>query len=217
MNKNRLLITKSIIFLVLIFLALPVFSEPIVETPIQIGDAKPLEIGVTFDWISKTQLQRDENIKEIQSILFADTTTLKYSKKEFKQKYESFLKNRNFLNDYDEISKGKKEDADKYYCGFYAGKLMIAYGIQYKNNMKNIYYYDAMGNLRWADIFSDNYPKYPCWSYQYYRNGDLVAAYYFVSKDDQYIFGPNMKFKGRWFKEKLYNRNAKVIMTRTNY
>lgn len=207
---------KLILTLLFIFLAIPAFAEPIVETPIEV-DVKPLEAEITFDWISKTQLQRDENIKQIQNILFSGSTVTKYSKKDFKAKYADFWKQKDYLNLYDEISRGIKEDETRYYCGFYKDKLLIAYGIQYKNNMKNIYYYDAMGGLRWVDVFSDNYPNFPYWSYQYYRNGEMVAAYYYVSDYDQYIFDPNKKFIGRWYKDKCYNKNAKVIMTRTNY
>lgn len=209
---------KNIItLLILIFFATPGFSLPMVQDSLQQEANKQLEACATFDWISKTQMQRDANIKQIQSILFDNKTIPTFTKKEFKNKYKEFKKNANYLKDYEEISGGKKEDAEKYYCGFFINKLMIAYGIQYKNNMKNIYYYDAMGNLRWIDVFSENYPKFPYWSYQYYRNGEFIAAYYYVSNDDQYVYDSNKNFRGRWYKERLYNRKAKIIMTRTNW
>lgn len=208
---------KIIISTLLIFLTLPCFSKQLENSSEQLENTKPIECEITFDWISKTQLQRNANIKEIQSLLFSDKTVMKYKKKEFREKYSNFWKNKNYLKDYEDITNGKKEDSEKYYCGFYVGKLLVAYGIQYKNNMKNIYYYDAMGNLRWIDIFSDDYPNFPYQSYQYYRNGEMAAAYYYISDYDQYVFDPNKKFKGRWYNEKMYNRNAKVIMTRTNY
>lgn len=210
---------KKIVALLFFMLALPAFSDPLVNNPLPmpLEENKPIEMGITFDWISKTQLQRDENIKQIQNILFDNKTVFKYSKKEFNTTYSEFLKQKDYLKLYEDISNGKKEDKDRYYCGFYVGKLLIAYGIQYKNNLKNIYYYDAMGALRWVDIFSLAYPKLPYWSYQYYRNGELVAAYYYVSEYDQYVFDAKKKFKGRWYKDKMYNRNAKVIITRTNY
>jgi hypothetical protein len=211
-------IKKLFLIVLLIFFSMPVFSTPVVEDLSSANGSKPLEVSITFDWISKTQLQRDENIKSIQSILFNDKNPkIKYSKKEFKAKYANFLKNKNFLNDYDEISKGKREDADKYYCGFYLGKLLIAYGIQYKKHPENIYYYDSMGSLRWVDVFSKGYPKYPYFSYQYYKNGEMAAAYYYASSYDQYVFSPDKKFRGRWYREKLFNKKAKVIMTRSNY
>ena len=48
-------------------------------------------------------------------------------------------------------------------------------------------------------------------------NGNLKASYYFISKYDQYIYDENGKFKGRWYKDKMYDRKAKVILTRTNW
>lgn len=208
---------RFLILILTLLLTLPAFATPPSETPAEEESSKTIEAGVTFDWISKSQLQRDENINEIREILFENSYTEKYTRKEFKSMYAEFLKEKDYLKLYDEISQGKKEDETRNYCGFYVGKLLIAYGIQYKKNMKNIYYYDAMGNLRWVDNFSDNYPKFPYWSYQYYKTGELVAAFYYVSDDDQYIFSPDKKFKGRWYKDKMYNKNAKVIMTRTSW
>lgn len=201
------------------FLALPAFSEPIIDNPSQIGEsAKPIECSITFDWISKTQLQRDENIQEIQNILFNEKTVLKYPKNEFKTKYSEFLKDKDAMQNYMDITNGKKEDSDKYYAGFkLPNGLLIAYAIQYKNNMKNIYYYDAMGHLRFIDIYSETYPKFPYYALQYDTAGRLIGTIYFVSVYDQYVFNPNKTFKGRWFNEKMYNKNAKVIMTRSNY
>ena len=207
---------KIIISIALLFLTSPVFSEPVISPAILAQTKKPIEAQATFDWISKSQLNRDENIKIIQDQLPKDTV-LKYSKKDFKTKYADYLKNKNYMKDYEDISKGKKEDNDKIYCGFYVGKLLIAYGIQYKKHTENVYYYDAMGNLRWVDVFSSNYPKFPYCAFQYYRNGELIAIYYYASRDDQYVFAPDKSFSGRWFKDKLYSRKAKVIMTRSNW
>lgn len=203
---------KFFVFLCFIFLALPVFSQTAEDA------SKPLECGVTFDWISKTQLQRDENIKQIQDILFNEKTVLKYSKKEFNALYKDFLKDKDSMQHYMEISAGKKEDAEKYYAAFFLKNgLLVAYGIQYKKNMENVYYYDAMGNLRFVDIFSKGYPNFPYYALQYDTKGKLIGTIYFVNLDDQYIFNPDKSFKGRWYKEKMYNRNAKVILTRSNW
>lgn len=202
---------KIITLLFFLFIWLPAFSQ-------QIQENKPLECGVTFDWITKTQLQRDENIAQIQNILFNEKTVLKYPKHEFKEQYKSFLKDHEHEQHYIDISNGKKEDSDQYYAGFYTrAGLLIAYGVQYKNNMKNIYYYDTFGHLRFVDIYSDSYPKFPYYALQYDMSGKLIGTIYFVSNYDQYIFNPDQTFKGRWFKENMFNRNAKIILTRTNY
>lgn len=215
--KKLCISTLFFAFCILHFALLPVFSEPIIENPLP-ADNKPLECGVTFDWISKTQFQRDENIKEIQNNLFNEKTILKYPKKEFRAKNAEFLKDKDSLQHYIDISNGKKEDDDKFYAGFFLKNgLLVAYGIQNKNNLKNIYYYDAMGHLRFIDYFSDNYPKFPYYALQYDTSGKLIGTIYFVSVYDQYIFNPDKTFKGRWYKNNMYNRNAKVILTRSNY
>lgn len=208
---------KIIVLLLFMFLALPVFSEPALEAPLLPEVTKPLEVGIEFDWISKTQLQRDENIKQIQNMLFSEGFKPNYSKQEFKEKFKYNWKDKDNFQHYEAVNTRITEDANNYYCGFFKNKILVVYGIQHKNNMKNKYYYDAMGGLRWIDSMSDNYPKFPYWSYQYYRNGKLVAAYYNLSDYDQYIFDANKKFIGRAYKENIYNRNAKVIMTRSNF
>ncbi len=178
--------------------------------------AQPLKGEVTFDWLSKSQLEINENINEIRNTIFTDDVVRKYSKKDFRQQYKDKLKNPNNLMDYEDISQGKTEDAEKNYCGFYWKKYLVAYGIQYKNNPTENLYYDALGRLKWVDKYAGNYPNFPYWSYQYDINGKLAAVYYFVSEEDQYVYLPNGTFQGRWFKDKMYNRKAKVVLTRSN-
>lgn len=209
---------KIVISILFIFLTLPAFAEPIVESPFPTTENKPLECSVTFDWISKTQLQRDENIQQIQDILFNEKTVLKYNKRGFREEYKAFFKDKDSMQHYIDISNGKKEDSDRYYAGFYLKNgLLIAYGFQYKNNMKNIFYYDAMGHLRFIDIYSPTYPKFPYYALQYDTSGKLIGTIYFVNEYDQYIFNPDKTFKGRWYKENMYDRKAKIILTRSNY
>lgn len=201
---------------ILILLILILF--PLSALSAQVEDSKPIECEVTFDWISKTQIQRDENISQIQNILFNNKTVLKYPKNEFRVKYTQFLKDKEATQHYLDVSSGKKEDSDHYFAGFFLKNgLLIAYGVQYKNDLKNIFYYDAMGHLRFVDVYSDTYPQLPYYALQYDMSGKLIGTIYFVSKGDQYIFNPNKSFKGRWYREKMFNRNAKVIMTRSNW
>ena len=181
--------------------------------------ADPLTLNgeLTFDWINKTQMQRDENIAQIKNIIFDDNLVKKYDKREFKKEYKGKLKDKNHVLHYNEISQGKKEDAEKNFCGFYLGKILVSYGIQYKNNINENFYYDAMGKLRFIDKYSSEYPNFPYITYQYDMNGKLRAVYYFISNYDQYIYDEKGNFKGRWYKDKMFSRNAKVIMTRSNW
>jgi len=184
-----------------------------------LDDSKPIEVGISFDWISKSQMQRDENIKQIQDTLFNNVAT-SFPKKVFKKQYASFLRDENHWQNFEDIYKNNKTEDDKAnYCAFRYGNtsLLVMYGIQYKNDLKHIYYYDAFGKLYFVDIFSANYPNFPYDSYQYDMSGKLAAAYHYNSAYDQYAYDANKKFRGRWYRENYYNRRAKVVMTRSSW
>lgn len=91
------------------------------------------------------------------------------------------------------------------------------YAIKYNNTPEHVYYYNGLGTLRYVDEMSDNYPNYPYFSKQYRSNGKLAGAIYFVSKDLQYVYKPNGNFKGVWYRDKMFDSEAKLILTRTNW
>lgn len=201
---------KKFIFTLLILIALMPNTFVLAEekTPVLTGKA-------TFEWVLKTQDEREQKIEEIRDLIFSEGTVLKYDKKVFRADNVQYWKNKSYLEDYELIKSGVREDKDRTLCGFYWKKMLVAYGIQYNSNPENVYYYDSLGNLRWLDKVSSAYPKYPYWSYQYNRSGKLVAVYYNVSGDDQYVYTSDKVFQGRWYKENLYDKNAKIIMTRS--
>lgn len=173
---------------------------------------------VNFDWLTKSQLERDENIDSIRKTLYTQDIIDKYSKKEFKTIYKDFLKDKNAKKHYMQVLSGVKHTENEELAGFFTlrDKILYAYAIQYKNNPKTVYYYDTLGNLRYVDLLSENYPNYPYYSHQYYANGKLVSSIYFTAYDTQYMY-KNGKFIGVWFKDTMFNSKAKKIMTRTNY
>lgn len=202
MKKNLILL-----LLFVIILSPSIASEQIV-----------LNGNIYFDWVTKTQLERDTNIEHIRKTLYSDNPTSKYSKKEFRNTYKDYLKDKNTKQHYIQVLSGIKETETENIAGFYAlkDKILYAYAIQYKNNPMTVYYYDTLGNLRYVDKFSDNYPNYPYYSHQYYANGKLISSIYFTAYDTQYMY-KNGKFIGVWFKDTMFNSKAKKIMTRTNY
>ena len=171
----------------------------------------------TFDWLDMSQLERDTIIENYKKIIFGDDTVYKYKKKEFNEKYKDFLKDENNQTHYIEASNGITET--KYYklCGFYSGRILVSYAIQYKDNPRTAYYYNAFGKLIYVDVISDNYPNFPYWSKQYKANGKMISAIYFVSHDMQYMYKPNGEFQGVWFKDKRYTQDAKQDLTRSNW
>ena len=211
---------KKIIFLLcILILGKAALSEDL-QPPV-IKENAPAEIVLTgnliFDWLDITQIDRDKVIEKYRNELFKDETVYKYDKKEFKQKYKDFLKDKDYKRHYYLVKNGVKETNEENLCGFYKKDLLISYAVQYKNDLKSVYYYDALGKLRYVDKLSENYPNFPYSSKQYRANGTLVSAIYFMSHDLQYMYNNDMNFKGAWYKDKMYDRHAKQILTRSNW
>ena len=207
--KKFLLIFLMLIFGNFVYSADFEQIEP-VETPVITG-------GIEFDWLEIAQQDRDNIITKYKSELFPENTVYKYTKKDFKEKYKDFLKDKDYQRHYMLVSNNVTETDDENLCGFFRGRLLISYAIQYKNDLRHVYYYDVLGNLRYVDNMSENYPNFPYYSKQYRVNGTLAGAIHFESHDLQYVFNNNQTFKGVWYKDKMFNNKAKQIMTRTNW
>ncbi len=181
--------------------------------------ANTLQAAVTFDWLDISQAQRDENIEHYKNLLFEDNPSrIYFTKDEFKKEFAKYFKDKEFKYHYMLVNNGVTEDEDAKYCAFfYKRNTLVMYAIQYKNNPKRAFYYTAFGGLRYTDIMSDEYPNFPYTSMQYDKKGRLKSAIYFVSKDLQYMYGPEKEFQGLWYKEKMYDRNGKQTLTRTNW
>lgn len=173
--------------------------------------------NLVFDWLDITQAGRDAVIEKYKTQLFGDETVYKYNKKEFRNEYKDFLKDGDYKRHYMLVSNNVKETDTENLCGFYKGKLLIIYAVQYKDDLKTVYYYDTLGKLRYIDKFSENYPNFPYMSKQYRANGTLVSAIYFMSHDMQYMYNDDGSFKGAWYKDKMYDAHAKQILTRSNW
>lgn len=177
-----------------------------------------LSAGVEFNWINMDQVQRDEVIETYKEKIFGSGEVQSIKKKEFRETYKDFLKDPNVKTHYRLIVNGVKETKDAYLCGFFIrDDILYSYAIQYKNNQRFVYYYSALGKLIYVDVSSENYPNFPYYSKQYRANGKLSGAIYFISKDLQYVYEPDGKFKGVWYKEKMFDRKAKQILTRNNW
>ncbi len=198
---------RIFILLTLILFGLSVQAEGITLT----GEAR-------FDWVDMSQIQRDTTIDYYKNILFGDDSVNNYTKDEFKKEFAPYLKDENSKEHYMLAKDDVKETKDANICAFYFKKnILIIYALQYKNNPHNVFYYDPYGRLRYVDVISENYPNFPYNSKQYKANGKLVSAIYFTSKDMQYMYEPDGKFKGLWYKEKMYDKNGKQKVIRTNW
>lgn len=183
-----------------------------------LAEETTLSAGVEFNWVNMLQFQRDEAIETYKEAIFGNDDVESVKKKEFRSKYKAFLKDENRSKHYRLISNGVTETKDANLCGFFIkDDVLYSYAIQYKDNPRFVYYYSAFGTLIYVDESSEKYPNFPYYSKQFRANGKLAGAIYFVSKDLQYVYEPDGKFKGVWYKEKMFDRKAKQILTRSNW
>lgn len=128
------------------------------------------------------------------------------------------MKDKDYKEHYRLASNGILDIGYAKLCAFFYKKdILVIYALQYKNRMQNAFYYDAFGRLRFVDVMEGNYPEFPYWSKQYTSNGKMISAIYFLSKDIQYMYNPDGEFQGVWYKDKMFNINAKQVLTRTNW
>jgi hypothetical protein len=194
-----------------------------VETPvteqIQSESSQTEEPEVRFDWLEISQNERDAQIEHYKNLLFdLNDSKIYFSKDEFKSKFSKYKKDTDYKHHYFLTNNGVTSDEEANYCAFYYKKnTLVMYAIQYKNNPQNAFYYTAFGKLYYTDVMSDNYPKFPYTSMQYDKNGKIKSAIYFVSKDLQFMYGQDKDFQGIWYKDKMYDKNGKQSITRTNW
>ena len=193
----------------------PVQNEEVQVT----NDNAPLEATVSFDWLDIDLAQRENQIQHYKDLLFANNSShIYFTKDEFKKEFAKYYKDKDFKLHYMLTNNGVTEDEDAKYCAFfYKKKTLVLYAIQYKNTPNKAFYYTAFGGLRYTDLMSDEYPNFPYTSMQYDQKGQLKSAIYFASKDLQYMFGPDKEFQGIWYKDKMYDKNGKQVLTRTNW
>lgn len=193
---------------------------PVQNEEVQVTNVNaPLEATVSFDWLDIDLAQRENQIQHYKDLLFANNSShIYFTKDEFKKEFAKYYKDKDFKLHYMLTNNGVTEDEDAKYCAFfYKKKTLVLYAIQYKKTPNKAFYYTAFGGLRYTDLMSDEYPNFPYTSMQYDQKGQLKSAIYFASKDLQYMFGPDKEFQGIWYKDKMYDKNGKQVLTRTNW
>jgi len=171
---------------------------------------------ITYDWIKKTDVEKEAIINEVHDIIFENNNMDKINiKADFKDK----IKDKDRVAHYMAASAGHKEYGDDIISAFYFKKQkhIYMYALQNKKDVSKSYYYDALGHLRYVDYIYGEYPEYPYYAIQYRVSGKPVSAIYYVSKDNQYLFEPDGTFKGVWYKHNLYDKHSQVILKRTTY
>ena len=171
---------------------------------------------IQYDWINKTEVEKEAIISEIRDIIFEEEISVK---KDLKQELKDRIQDKEYKQHYLAASAGYEEYKDYNISAFYYKnqKFIYMYALQEKKDISKSYYYDALGNLRYIDYINGEYPGYPYYSIQYKITGKPISAIYFVSKDTQYLFEPDGTFTGVWYKHNLYDKHSKIILKRTSY
>lgn len=106
------------------------------------------------------------------------------------------------------LLKGKTNLNDRILALFSDG----TYAVNYKNDLKHVWYYDKDGTLINVEIRTSL--EFPYGSYKYSPDGELVNMSLRVSKDETFIFSKFGELLAHWVGEKCYDENGNVVMTR---
>jgi hypothetical protein len=135
----------------------------------------------------------------------------------------NYNKNKNSINKNQLISK------ERTITVFSKNGYLIAYGIEYENNITENYYYDFKGQLHTVDftIFPKNiytledskkYPHeslFPAKVYKHiYPSGKLISVSLMVRETEDYIFEPNGELTAHCIGNNCYDANNNLIYTR---
>ncbi len=175
-----------------------------------------LVADISYDWINKSEVERETMIEEVKDIIFENPVT---KDKSLKKACKDKLKDKDRIEHYMAASAGYKEYNGYNISAFYYKnkKYIYMYALQDKKDLTKKYYYDALGHLKYVDYIYGEYPEYPYYAIQYKISGKPVSAIYYASKDSQYMYNPDESFVGLWYKYNLYDKHSKIILRRTSY
>ena len=120
-----------------------------------------------------------------------------------------YLLTQNNFENYSALLKGQTNLNDRILALFSDG----SYAVNYKSNLKHVFYYDKDGSFINFEIRTSL--EFPYSSYKYSPDGELVNMSLRVSKDETFIFSPFGELLAHWVREKCYDENGNIVMTRT--
>ena len=86
------------------------------------------------------------------------------------------------------------------------------YGVIYKKNKQQVFYYDATGMLMFLEIRDSL--SYPYKSYKYNTKGELVNMGLRVSHEETFIYKPDGTLIAHWIKNLGFDAHGNIIMKR---
>ena len=122
--------------------------------------------------------------------------------------FKKYMQDPNFEENKAAIAAGKADLEDRKIGWFSDG----GYGVVYKKNKYNVYFYDKLGRLTEMDIRSSL--VCPTKTYKYNSNGELENVVFNVSVKEAYIYKMNGELEAHWIGSNCYDQNGNLILNR---
>jgi hypothetical protein len=183
-------------------------------------DDKPTKsVKSDCKWVNLHQTERDAKIKYMRGKLTIFGENKSFKKSEFRKQYRGHLKDARTDKNYVLILNGATGNNEYIMAGYFKeysdADILYEYTLQPRRDYRHIYHYNGEGNLIYMNDIIGPYPRFPYISRQYNNNGKLKDIIYFESRDLQYVYKANGKFKGLWDRDKMYSRRGNIIKVRT--
>ena len=163
-------------------------------------------VGEDFDWAILSPKEKTERVEKLYKIMFPDGAITNYTRKEFKTKFKTHLKDKDSKIHYDAMVAGYKDYKNVKLEPYYYKNTgcIYMYALQYKNDLTKTYYYSVLGNLKFVDIRYGDLINCPCYIKKYGIDGKLKRSAYIQSKDIIYTYTGKGKFEGVQYKSTMY-------------
>ncbi len=116
---------------------------------------------------------------------------------------------RNYIENAVYLLKGYTDLKDRTLAYFSDG----SYAINYKNDLRHVFYYNSDGILTHTEERLSL--EYPYKAFKYKVSGELENMSYRVSEQETFIFDENAKLIAHWKGNNCYDEDNNIIMTRS--
>jgi len=158
----------------------------------------------TFDISNLSNSERFDYVKTIKNDVFSENGIYKLESPEFKQLIKEHKKDKNFPENYYAAQSGYTYFKENNLSSMFTPKMdvMYMYSVQSRNNLRIIYYYSILGNLKYIEFLYGNYPNYPYYVRKYARCGKLNTTIYNVDERTEIKFNKDgssatINYKGK--------------------
>lgn len=129
-------------------------------------------------------------IRNVKNVIFAKDCAFKLESPEFKKLIKDYKKDKNYPENYYAAQAGYTYFRNNNISALFTPKMdvMYQYSIQEPDNMRIVYYYTMLGNLKYIEFLYGSYPNYPYYVRKYCRSGKLITTTYIPDKTTEIKF-----------------------------